>query len=156
MQTAVEHLATVGRAVFGSGTAAHRDWLGVQAHTFKHGDPEQVLVALRSLDVTRAVDAQAATLRADALAYIGDLLAAVVSNWQPDAILAPSTAGVSLGVMLGRRLGIRLHLSNVGDDGRPTGILGMRRRVEALDGTLTVTSLPGGPTTIRVELPCAS
>jgi signal transduction histidine kinase len=36
-----------------------------------------------------------------------------------------------------------------------TGILGMRRRVEALDGTLTVTSPPGGPTTIRAELPCA-
>jgi hypothetical protein len=66
---AVEHLATVGRAVFGSDTAAHRDWLGVQAHTFKHGDPAQVLAALRSLDVTRAVDSQAAALQAEALAY---------------------------------------------------------------------------------------
>jgi hypothetical protein len=66
---AVEHLATVGRAVFGSGTAAHRDWLGVQAHTFKHGDPAQVLAALRSLDVTTAVDPQAASLQAEALAY---------------------------------------------------------------------------------------
>jgi hypothetical protein len=66
---AVEHLATVGRAVFGSGTAAHRDWLGVQAHTFKHGDPAQVLAALRSLDVTRAVDPQAAPLQAEALTY---------------------------------------------------------------------------------------
>jgi signal transduction histidine kinase len=37
-----------------------------------------------------------------------------------------------------------------------TGILGMRRRVEALDGTLTITSPPGGPTTIHAELPCAS
>lgn len=36
-----------------------------------------------------------------------------------------------------------------------TGMFGMRRRVEALDGTLTVTSPPGGPTTIRAELPCA-
>jgi hypothetical protein len=66
---AVEHLAIVGRAVFGSGTAAHSDWLGVQAHTFKHGDPAQVLAALRSLDVTRAVDPQAASLQAEALAY---------------------------------------------------------------------------------------
>jgi hypothetical protein len=66
---AVEHLATVGRAVFGSGTAAHRDWLGVQAHTLKHGDPAQVLAALRSLDVTRAVDPQAAPLQAEALTY---------------------------------------------------------------------------------------
>jgi signal transduction histidine kinase len=28
--------------------------------------------------------------------------------------------------------------------------------VEALDGTLTVESPTGGPTTIRAELPCAS
>ena len=35
-----------------------------------------------------------------------------------------------------------------------TGLSGMRRRVEALDGTLSVTSPPGGPTTIRAELPC--
>jgi orotate phosphoribosyltransferase len=61
---------------------------------------------------------------ADALAYVADLLAAIVANWQPDAILAPSTAGVSLGVVLGRRLGIRLHLSNVGDDGRATKVIG--------------------------------
>jgi signal transduction histidine kinase len=32
----------------------------------------------------------------------------------------------------------------------------MRRRVEALDGTLSVTSPAGGPTVVRVELPCAS
>ncbi|MEV0124152.1 sensor domain-containing protein [Streptomyces sp. NPDC050703] len=36
-----------------------------------------------------------------------------------------------------------------------TGLLGMRRRVAALDGTLTVTSPAGGPTVIEVELPCA-
>ena len=66
---AVEHLATVGRAVFGPGTAAHRDWLGVQAHTLKHGNPTQVLDTLRSLDVTRAVDPQAASLRTEALTY---------------------------------------------------------------------------------------
>ena len=66
---AVEHLATVSRAVFGPGTAAHSDWLGVQAHTLKHGDPTQVLDTLRSLDVARAVDPQAASLRTEALAY---------------------------------------------------------------------------------------
>ncbi|CAM5508765.1 histidine kinase OS=Streptomyces alboniger OX=132473 GN=CP975_12740 PE=4 SV=1 [Streptomyces alboniger] len=36
-----------------------------------------------------------------------------------------------------------------------SGLLGMRRRVAALDGTLTVTSPAGGPTVIEVELPCA-
>ncbi|HTN25856.1 MAG TPA: sensor domain-containing protein [Solirubrobacteraceae bacterium] len=34
------------------------------------------------------------------------------------------------------------------------GLTGLRHRVEALDGTLTVTSPPGGGTTIRAELPC--
>jgi signal transduction histidine kinase len=48
------------------------------------------------------------------------------------------------------------------DDGRggadPAGggLTGLRRRVEALDGTLAVTSPPGGPTVVRAELPCAS
>ena len=37
-----------------------------------------------------------------------------------------------------------------------TGLRGMRRRVEALDGKLSVTSPAGGPTTIRAELPCRS
>jgi signal transduction histidine kinase len=36
------------------------------------------------------------------------------------------------------------------------GLTGLRHRVEAIDGTLQVTSPRGGPTTIRAELPCAS
>jgi hypothetical protein len=67
---AVEHLATAGRAVFGAGTAAFSEWLGVQAHTFKHGDPEHVLAALRALDVTGALDPEAARHQAEALAYV--------------------------------------------------------------------------------------
>jgi signal transduction histidine kinase len=48
------------------------------------------------------------------------------------------------------------------DDGRGGantnggGLVGLRRRVEALDGALSVSSPDGGPTTIRAELPCAS
>jgi signal transduction histidine kinase len=34
------------------------------------------------------------------------------------------------------------------------GLQGLRRRVEALDGTLSVISPRGGPTTIRTQLPC--
>ncbi|MGH9133068.1 MAG: sensor histidine kinase, partial [Ilumatobacteraceae bacterium] len=37
-----------------------------------------------------------------------------------------------------------------------TGLSGMRERVTALGGTMYVISPPGGPTTISVELPCAS
>ncbi|WP_433277846.1 sensor histidine kinase [Pseudonocardia xinjiangensis] len=50
----------------------------------------------------------------------------------------------------------------VRDDGRGgadpsgSGLTGLRRRVEALDGRMEVTSPPGGPTVIRAELPCAS
>jgi signal transduction histidine kinase len=43
-----------------------------------------------------------------------------------------------------------------GADPAGGGLGGLRRRVEALDGTLTVESPTGGPTTIRAELPCAS
>jgi signal transduction histidine kinase len=43
-----------------------------------------------------------------------------------------------------------------GADPAGGGLSGLRRRVEALDGTLTVTSPPGGPTLVRAELPCAS
>jgi len=42
------------------------------------------------------------------------------------------------------------------DETRGTGLLGMRRRVAALDGTLTVDSPSGGPTVISVEVPCVS
>jgi signal transduction histidine kinase len=51
----------------------------------------------------------------------------------------------------------------VWDDGqggasrRPgSGLEGLAQRVEALDGSLEITSPPGGPTTLRAEVPCAS
>jgi signal transduction histidine kinase len=37
-----------------------------------------------------------------------------------------------------------------------TGLRGIQRRLSAFDGTLRITSLPGGPTTLAMELPCAS
>lgn len=49
----------------------------------------------------------------------------------------------------------------VTDDGRGgadpdgPGLTGLRRRIEALDGTLTLTSPTGGPTTVHAEFPCA-
>ena len=42
-----------------------------------------------------------------------------------------------------------------GADPNGGGLTGLRHRVEALDGTLTVTSPPGGGTTVHAELPCA-
>jgi signal transduction histidine kinase len=43
-----------------------------------------------------------------------------------------------------------------GADASGGGLRGLARRVEALDGTLEVISPPGGPTTIRAVIPCAS
>ncbi len=40
------------------------------------------------------------------------------------------------------------------DETAGSGLLGMRRRIAALDGTVAVTSPMGGPTVIEVELPC--
>ena len=42
------------------------------------------------------------------------------------------------------------------DPGRGTGLRGIERRLSAFDGTLTVTSPPGGPTEVVMVLPCAS
>ena len=57
------------------------------------------------------------------------------------------------------RLGDVINLE-VRDDGQGgadpegSGLRGLRRRVEALDGKLSVSSPSGGPTIIRAELPC--
>jgi signal transduction histidine kinase len=42
------------------------------------------------------------------------------------------------------------------DPARGSGLRGLADRVAAVDGHLTVTSPPGGPTVIRAELPCGS
>jgi signal transduction histidine kinase len=41
-----------------------------------------------------------------------------------------------------------------GADPEGAGLMGLRHRVEALDGTLAVTSPPEGGTSVRAELPC--
>jgi signal transduction histidine kinase len=58
----------------------------------------------------------------------------------------------------GTTLSITVH-----DDGRGgaqpsqgTGLLGIRRRLAAFDGTLHISSPPGGPTVLAMELPCVS
>jgi signal transduction histidine kinase len=42
------------------------------------------------------------------------------------------------------------------DPARGSGLRGLADRVAAVDGQLTITSPPGGPTVIRAELPCGS
>jgi len=59
------------------------------------------------------------------------------------------------------RAGDRLHVI-VTDDGvggadpaRGSGLVGLTRRAASVDGTFDVTSPPGGPTLLTVDLPCA-
>ena len=50
---------------------------------------------------------------------------------------------------------VTVHDDGVGgvDVSKGTGVAGIRARVNAVDGTLTVTSPPGGPTTLIAEIP---
>lgn len=71
-------------------------------------------------------------------------------------------SGAAGATVTARRRGPVLQL-RVADDGRGgakeaagSGLAGIRGRVEAHDGTMTLTSPPGGPTTLDVELPCGS
>jgi signal transduction histidine kinase len=55
-----------------------------------------------------------------------------------------------------------LLLLTVSDDGvggadpaHGTGLRGIARRLAAFDGTMSVSSPPGGPTVVSMELPCA-
>lgn len=54
---------------------------------------------------------------------------------------------------------LRLRITDDGTGGadaaRGSGLNGMRRRVAALDGSMDISSPPGGPTVITVALPCA-
>ncbi|MFC6021282.1 sensor histidine kinase [Plantactinospora solaniradicis] len=65
------------------------------------------------------------------------------------------------------RVGVRADrrrlVVEISDDGRGgadptagTGLVGLADRASVLGGRLTVTSPPGGPTVLRVELPCGS
>lgn len=58
----------------------------------------------------------------------------------------------------GDRLVIEVRDDGVGgaDASRGTGLQGLRERITGMGGDLQVISPPGGPTTISVELPCAS
>jgi signal transduction histidine kinase len=71
---------------------------------------------------------------------------------------ARATAAAVDIVRNGNRLYIEVNDNGIGgaDPATGSGLRGLRDRVDALDGELSVSSPPGGPTTLRVELPCAS
>jgi signal transduction histidine kinase len=57
-----------------------------------------------------------------------------------------------------QQLTITVHDDGHGgaDPAAGTGLDGLRRRLSAFDGVLTVLSPPGGPSELTMELPCAS
>jgi signal transduction histidine kinase len=61
------------------------------------------------------------------------------------------------GGLTGAHLGIEVRDDGVGgaDPGGGTGLAGLADRVDAHGGTLILSSPPGGPTILRLELPCA-
>jgi signal transduction histidine kinase len=65
------------------------------------------------------------------------------------------TAGISIthsGTVL--RLAVSDDGTGGADPSAGTGLAGVRRRLRPFDGTLTVDSPPGGPTTATLEVPC--
>jgi signal transduction histidine kinase len=94
-----------------------------------------------------------AGLGAEAVAYF--VVAEALTN-------VAKHAGARRASVLARRDGDRLVVE-VSDDGAGgarivagSGLAGLRDRVEAVDGTVTLSSPPGGPTRLRVELACGS
>ncbi|AGP52712.1 sensor histidine kinase [Streptomyces rapamycinicus] len=68
-----------------------------------------------------------------------------------------SHTGVSVRIR-GDRLIVRIEDDGQGgaDQAGGSGLLGIHRRIAALDGTMSLSSPPGGPTTLEVDLPCGS
>jgi signal transduction histidine kinase len=57
----------------------------------------------------------------------------------------------SLGAL---RISVRDDGGGGADPGRGTGLRGVERRIAAFDGVLAISSPPGGPTAITMEIPC--
>ncbi|GAA1940006.1 sensor histidine kinase [Amycolatopsis minnesotensis] len=115
--------------------------------------------ALRSLVADSTVPAQAdledpgplhAAIEAAAYFVVSEALTNIAKH-----------SGATFAVVDVRRVGdrLRVEVSDNGnggvDEGKGTGISGMRRRIAALDGSVSVQSREGGPTVVIVELPCA-
>jgi signal transduction histidine kinase len=71
---------------------------------------------------------------------------------------AAATQAQVRGRVQGASLLVEIQDEGVGgaDPDRGTGLTGLADRVAALDGTFTLTSPPGGPTVLRLDLPCSA
>jgi signal transduction histidine kinase len=53
------------------------------------------------------------------------------------------------------RIGVTDNGHGGADPARGTGLRGIERRLAAFDGVLAISSPPGGPTIVVIEVPCA-
>jgi signal transduction histidine kinase len=111
------------------------------------------LAALSPIPVTVTVDvAQRPSMTIESIAYF--VVAESLANITKHAHAQHASVNVS-------RVGDTLRVL-VRDDGigganpQGQGLTGLADRVSGVDGHLTITSPDGGPTTVDVELPCAS
>ena len=156
-----------------------------QAIADAHDEAKQALVELRDLvrglhpavlndrGLDAALSGLAARspvpvrLRVDVASRCGPTIEAVAYFVVSEALtnVAKHAAATRAEVAVART-GDRLRIV-VTDDGRGgaaappgsaagTGLRGLAQRAAAVDGTLTIVSPPGGPTTITAELPCES
>jgi signal transduction histidine kinase len=81
--------------------------------------------------------------------YAAELLANAIKHSSAHAI------EIAVGSEHGRRLRVRVTDDGKGgaDPSRGTGLAGLAQRASTVDGKLHVSSPPGGPTTVTVELP---
>lgn len=113
------------------------------------------LVAGRHPPVRLSVDLPATEVGArETAAYF--VVAEALANARKHA--SPSRITVHAWEDAGGRLIVEVVDDGIGgaDPEAGSGLAGLRKRVAALDGTLSVVSPRGGPTAVRAELPCAS
>jgi signal transduction histidine kinase len=114
------------------------------------------LAASSALAVTVAVDGldsrPPAAVEAAAYFVVAEALTNATKHsggTHAEVRLASSTRGMTVTVWDDGQGGAAFGTHDGG-----SGLLGMRRRVAALDGTFAVTSPVGGPTVVEAELPC--
>lgn len=156
---AVEHLSTVAQAVFGSGTEATSDWLGVQRHALRTGDPDAVLAAVAALPIAQATDpAEAARVRERELAYF-------TSRRSQIAYAAFAAAGLPIGsgaVESANKLVVEARLKGSGMHWNPAQVdpmLALRSalcsdRWTAAWGAITTQLRPVSPAPPRLPTAC--
>ncbi|WP_370890174.1 sensor histidine kinase [Janibacter sp. GXQ6167] len=94
----------------------------------------------------------------EAIAYfcISESLTNVAKHSRATAAhVAITRVAVERGAHASNHLQITVQDNGIGgaDPSRGTGLTGLRQRVAAIDGSLTITSPPGGPTTVTILLP---